>query len=536
MSKNSFLKGTAILAITGILVKIIGALYRIPLTNIMPDEGMGYYQVGYQLYVLLAVVSTSGLPIATSKLIAEKRATGNYRGAQKIFKVSFIGFLIVGVISSIVLLFGAKAALSFTKNPNSYYSLIALVPALLFVPIMSAFRGYFQGTQNMVPTAISQLIEQLFRATFALTLTYALLNKGVPIAAGGASFGASAGAMAGTIVIVFIYLKHRKQSTIEINMTEKFKEEATSKIAKDILSIAIPITIGAAIVPIINQVDTILITRILQQIGYTEIQAAAKLGQLSGNAQTLINLPQVLSIAVAMSLVPAISDAFARKDHTSINNTINSSVRMTLLIGLPCAVGLFVLAFPIIDLLYFTKSIQDKTATSQLLAILSISLVFLTLDQSLTAILQGIGKPMKPVKNLAVGAIVKIILTYTLTRVPGIEVKGAAISTVAAYFTASMLNLRDVKKQIDVKISFVNTVVKPVIGAVIMGVIVKVVYVYSVHILGGKMSTVVSIILGGIVYGLSLLLIGAITSEDLAVLPKGKQIAEKLSKVGLLRS
>lgn len=328
---------------------------------------------------------------------------------------------------------------------------------------MSAFRGYFQGTQNMMPTAISQLFEQVFRAVFGLTLTYVLLDKGIPVAAGGASFGASAGAIEGTIVILFIYLRHRKQINKEFDSEKKFEEGSISKIAKQILYIAIPITIGAAMVPIVNQVDTVLITRILQQIGYTEIEAAAKLGRLSGNAQTVINIPQVLSVAIAMSLVPVMSDAFARKDNTKIKNTTDSSIRLTLLIGIPCAVGLFTLSYPIIDLLYFTKPLQDKTATGGLLAILSISLVFLILIQSLTAILQGIGKPMKPVKNLAVGALIKIVLTYTLIRIPGIEIKGADISTVVTYFVAAALNLYDVKKYTGVQISFIDTAVKPII-------------------------------------------------------------------------
>ena len=536
MSKNNFLKGAAVLAIAGILIKIIGAFYRIPLTNIMPDEGMGYYQVGYQLYILLVAVSTSGFPTATSKLIAEKRAHGNYKGAHKIFKVSFIGFLIAGILSALVVLFGAGTILDFMDNPNSYYSLIALVPALLFVPIMSAFRGYFQGMQDMVPTAISQLIEQLFRAGFALSLAYLLLGRGVPIAAGGASFGASAGAIAGTIVIIFIYFRNRKTIAKEINSTQGFEEEDVSRIIKDILYIAIPITIGASIVPIINQIDTVLITKILQQIGYTEAEASARLGQLSGNAQTLINLPQVLSVAMAMSLVPSISDAFTRKDYRSIKNTTNSGIRMTLLIGLPCAIGLLILAHPIIDLLYFSKTAVEKAGTSELLAILSISIVFLTLVQSLTAILQGIGKPMKPVKNLAIGAVIKVVLTYTLVMIPSIEAKGAAISTVITYLVASILNLYDVKKYTGVEISLTNTILRPVISGAIMGVVVKIAYVYGAMIIGSKLATLVSIGIGAVVYGISLLLIGAVTSEDFEMLPKGKVIAKKLKSIGLLRN
>ena len=535
MSKNSFLKGAAILAIAGILVKVIGAFYRIPLANIMPEEGMGYYQVGYQLYVLLVAVSTSGFPTATSKIIAEKRAYGDYKGAHKIFKVSFIGFLVAGVFSSLLVLIGAKPILAFMDNPNSYYALIALVPALLFVPIMSAFRGYFQGMQNMVPTALSQLIEQVFRAGAALTLAYLLLNRGAAVAAGGASFGASAGAIGGTILIVFIYFKNRKKIMTEVDSSTGFEEESVSKIMKSILYIAIPITIGASIVPIINAVDATLVTRILQQIGYTEVQAASKFAQISAYAQTLINFPQVLSVAMAMSLVPSIADAFSRKDQESIKNTTNSGIRTTLLIGLPAAAGLFILAKPIIGLIYYSKPPEVIAETGEILAILAISLVFLTLVQSLTAILQGIGKPMVPVRNLAIGAVIKVILTYILVSIPSIQIKGAAISTVITYFIAAGLNLYSVKKYTNVEIKYVDTILKPVVAAVIMGIVVKLTHFYGVDIIGGKLATVVSIGVGAVVYGISLLAIGAVTTEDIESFPKGDKLAKLLKRIGLLR-
>ncbi len=535
MSKNNFLKGAAILAIAGVLVKVIGAFYRIPLGNIMPEAGMGYYQVGYQLYILLVAISTSGFPTATSKIIAEKRAYGDYSGAHKIFKVSFIGFLIAGILSAIVVLVGAKPILAFMDNPNSYYSLIALIPALLFVPIMSAFRGYFQGMQNMVPTAISQLVEQIFRAGTALTLAYLLLSKGPAIAAGGASFGASAGAIAGTIIIMIIYFKNRKKIMVEVENTGSFVEESVTKIIKNILYIAIPITIGASIVPIINAVDATLVTRILQQLGYSETVAAGKFAQISAYAQTLINFPQVLSVAMAMSLVPSIADAYSREDQESIKNTTNSGIRTTLLIALPAAVGLFILAKPIIGLIYYSKSAAVIAETGEILSILAVSLVFLTLVQSLTAILQGIGKPTIPVKNLAIGAVAKIVLTYTLVRIPGIEVKGAAISTVVTYIIAAGLNLYGVKKYTKVEIKFVDTILKPVIAALIMGVVVKLSHVYSIDIFGDKIATVVSIGIGAVVYGISLLAIGAVTTDDLEVFPKGDKLAKLLKRIGLLR-
>ena len=200
MSKgNSFIKGAAILGIAGVIVKILGAIYRIPLGNIIKPEGMGYYQTAYPFYVLLLTISTSGVPVAIAKLVSEKSAIGDYKSAYKVFRVALVGLTIAGVLTSAFVLLNARSIVESLGNPNAYYSLLALVPALLFVPIMAAFRGFFQGRQNMVPTALSQISEQFFRVALGLGITYMLLGYGIPVAAGGASFGGSLGAIAGTL-------------------------------------------------------------------------------------------------------------------------------------------------------------------------------------------------------------------------------------------------------------------------------------------------------------------------------------------------
>lgn len=536
MSKNNFLKGAAILGVAGLLVKVLGAFYRIPLSNMIGPEGMGYYQTAYPLYTLLVAISTSGFPTAIAKIVAEKRALLDFRGAHRVFRVSFMGFLAAGILTSLFVFSTAGYIVNLVGNSNAYYSLIAMTPALFFVPIMSAFRGYFQGRQTMTPTAISQLIEQLFRVSIGLFLAYQLMGLGTPQAAGGASFGASAGAIAGTIIIIIIYLREKKRINEEIKRSNSTEIESISKIVRNILIIAIPITIGASILPIINTIDAALIMRRLQQINFTETEANALYGQLTGNAQTLINLPQVLSMAIAMSLVPAVSSAFARKDYNEIRSTTKSGIRVTLLIGLPCALGLFILSTPIIDLLYFNYTLAEKQSTGAILQILSLSLIFLTLIQSLTAILQGLGKIMIPVRNLAIGAVVKVILTYILTGIPSINIKGAAISTIMTYLVAAVLNFIEVKKHTKVKFKFIDIAIKPIISALIMTGVVWISYRYVFYFLGSKISTVLSIVVGGIVYVISLLLSGAITSEDFELLPKGEKIAKKLKAKGLLKS
>src|SRR5699024_8357501 len=441
MSKdNSFIKGAAILGIAGVIVKILGAIYRIPIVNIIKTEGMGYYQTAYPFYVLLLTISTSGFPVAIAKLVSERRAIGDYKGAFKVFKIALMGLFIGGTLTSLLVLLRADSIVRSLKNVNAYYALIGLVPALFFVPIMATFRGFFQGRQDMVPTAISQISEQLFRVLSGLLFTYLLLDKGIPMAAGGASFGGSVGGIIGTVSIYLMYLSKRKEITKEVNNSLVHEEYTAGNIVKDLLVIAIPITIGAAIAPIMDTIDAGLVLNRLQSIGYTEASSNELYGQLKGFAQTLINLPQVFSIAIAMSLVPAISNATARKRKDEINNLISSGIRMTLLIGLPSALGLLVLAKPIIGLLYYNNTVETIASTGEILQYLSLGVVFLTLVQALTAMLQGLGKPIIPVINLFIGAVFKLILTYILTAIPSINVKGAAISTVVAYGVAAILD------------------------------------------------------------------------------------------------
>lgn len=536
MSKSqNYLKGAAILGIAGIIVKILGAVYRLPLSNIIKSEGMGYYQTAYPLYTLLLTISTAGFPIAIAKLVAERRAIGDYKNAYKVFKVALTGLFIGGVLTSLFVFFNAKGIVERLGNSNAYYSLIALVPALFLVPIMSAFRGFYQGHQFMVPTALSQIAEQFARVVVGLALTYLLLNRGIPIAAGGASFGGSAGAMAGLLVIGLIFIKKRQDIKKELHETKLVEEYEVRDIIKDLLTISIPITFGSAIVPIMDSIDVAIVLNRLQLIGYTEMEANALYGNLKGMASTLINLPQVLSVAISMSLVPAISNANARGDRREIQSITSSGIRITLLIGLPCAFGLYVLATPIIALLYYKNDMATIINTGNLLSVLSFGVIFLTLVQALSSILQGLGKPIIPAINLLFGAVFKIILSYTLTVIPKININGAAISTVVAYATAAILDLISVRKHANIKLSIKDVFIKPFISALGMAIIVFLSYSFLMNFLGGKLATIVSVLIGVIVYGVLLILTGAITNEDLSLLPKDNKIGKKLERFKLFK-
>ena len=534
MSDNKFLKGAAVLGIAGAVVKILGAFYRIPLGNILGTEGMGYYQTAYPLYVLLLTISTAGFPVAIAKLVSEKRALKNYKGAHKVFRVAFIGLFTGGLLTSLFVLFNGKRIVNALGNPNAYFALMGLVPALFFVPMMSSMRGFFQGHQEMKPTAMSQIGEQFFRVVLGLVFTYKFLDMGMAAAAGGASLGGSIGAISGTLIMFTIYLRRKKDLDEELKLSIG-EEESAIDIGKELLIIAIPITIGSAIVPIMNTIDTVLVLKRLQSIGYTKELANDLYGQLTGFAQTLVNLPQVFSTALGVSLVPAISQANAIKSKKDIESMSTSGIRITLLIGLPCALGLFVLAEPIINLLYFRNPAETIASIGELLAILSFSVIFLTLVQSLTAILQGLGKPLIPVVNLLIGAMVKVVLTYSLTAIPSINIKGAAISTVVAYFIAAALDLFAVKKHANIDFDIRETFINPLISTIGMAVVAFLGHRLFVGLVGSRLATVIAIGLAGICYVVLLFATKSITYDDFKLLPGGEKLGKKLVEKNILK-
>ncbi|KDR94240.1 stage V sporulation protein B [Peptoclostridium litorale DSM 5388] len=533
MKKDSFLKGAFILGLAGILVKVMGAFFRIPLVNIITSEGMGYYSTAYPLYVLLLVVSTAGFPTAISKLVSEKIALGDRRGAHRVFKVSFRALISVGIITSAILFFGADfLVVSWFKNPKALYSMKAIAPALVFVSVMSSYRGYFQGLQNMKPTAVSQIIEQFFRVGLGLFLAFFFLDKGKEYAAAGASFGATAGAVFGAIFMIGIYMSSRKDIKAEVEKStfEPEVEETSGDIIKRLLGIAVPITIGAAVIPIMTFIDTAIVMRRLQGIGFSIEESSSLYGQLTGMAATLVNLPQVLTVALSMSLVPIISQCIATKNMQKAKEQTQISMKVASVLSFPAAVGLAVLSVPIMQMLFP----NEPSSTGQILLVLSFGVVFLCFTQTFTGIFQGMDKAHVPVINLAIGAVLKIVISYVLTGIPEINVKGAALGTVVAYSVAAILNFIQLKKYMNVEFNLVDSIVKPFAASAIMGAVVKLTFGIIYPGVGNNMACVGSIGVGMAVYAILLFKVGIITNKEIMTLPKGKKLSKILVKLRLI--
>ena len=533
--KKTFVMGAMLLGIAGVIVKMIGALFRVPLTNIITADGMGYYQMAYPVYVLVFTISTSGLPVAISRMIAERRSVGKYYEAYRVFKTSFWVMLCIGIIAcGAVFLLAPWITGTLQNEPGAVYALRATTPALLLCPILSCYRGFFQGQRNMVPTAISQVVEQVFRVGLGLALAFILMKIDLPHAAAGASFGATAGAIAGLVTVLFIFQRNRSHMESEIRISGRRSEQPTAGIVKDLFTIAIPITLGACIMPILNAIDSFMVKRRLLGLGYSDTAARVLFSELSAMGAPIVNVPQVITQSVCQSLVPVISDAHKRGDTEFVQANTRLGLRYALMVALPSACGIIVLSKPIMQLLYPTQT--DSIANAAVcMSIAAVGMIFFACNHAFTGVLQGIGKQSVPVKNLVIGGVVKIITTFLLMGVPSIHVRGAAIGTACAYIVSAFLNFRAVKHYTGTSFDISTTLIKPGISAAVMGVVVFASYKLLRTHSGNTISTFVAVLLGIAVYALMILITRAVTAAELEGIPKLGKIARVLKKLHLLR-
>jgi len=532
VSKDIFLKGAFILTIAGAVVKIIGSVNRILLSRLLGGEGIGLYQMAYPIYLLALSVSSAGIPVAISIIVAEKIALADFRGANRVFRISLGLLTITGIIFTFLLYFGAGWLIEhhIVRDTRAYYAIVALAPAILFVTVLSSYRGYFQGMQMMTPTAISQIVEQVFRVGIMIFLAFYLLPLGLEYAAAGASFGASPGALAGLLVLIYFYYQHRIELKENIAMQPVTKPEPTFKIISRLVKLALPVSLANIMLPVVASIDLFIVPARLEVAGYTVTQATELFGYLTGMAVALINLPTILTGSLASSLVPAISEAITLSNHQRIYQCTAMAMRIANLITIPSFIGMYLLATPISQMLYGTPNAGVP------IAILSLGLVFLGVHQVSTGVLQGLGHTAIPLINMVLAAVIKIYMSWTLTGMPSLGIKGAAWATNVDFGVAAILNLYFVYHYVGFSIN-INDTLKSIAATIVMGCVVLLTYdTIMLNTFHNTIATLVSISTGGIVYGLVLLLLGGIGRRDIESIPKvGMRLSSVLRKLKLLR-
>ncbi len=497
---GSFLKGALILSIAGALSKILGAVYRIPLARLLGGEGMGLYQMAYPIYITILTLATAGVPVAISVMVARRQTQGYTGDSRRIFRLSLLILFGFGLVLSLLVMQNAHfLASKILHEPRAYYPILAVAPAIFFSCLMSVFRGYFQGHQWMLPTAVSQVLEQLFRVSAVIALAFILFPRGLEYAAAGATFGAVVGGITGLIVLIIFYFKYRRQMDGDSGNL-KYSGTGSAQLARELIGLAIPVSFGAVVLPLVQVLDAIIVPGRLMAIQYTTSQATELYGQLAGMAAILIGLPSIFTVSIATSLVPAISEALAQNDRGLLNNRLNYGLRAGMIISLPCAMGLYVLAFQICDLLYATPEAGVP------LEALAFSTVALAAFQLGSAGLQGIGKPQIAMRNLVITGLLKTIFNYSLTSVPMLNIKGAAIGTLLAFTIGSILNIYSLRSITGVHYEG-RRFLKLILVTIVMGVSVKLSYSFMVaYGLLSTWSTVAAISIGVLVYGILLLI------------------------------
>lgn len=558
--KSTFVRGAFILGVAGIVTRIIGAFFRIPLGNILSLEAMGYYSAAYPVYAFFVVLSTSGLPTAVARMVAERKVIGDYNGIKRTFRAGAILMMAIGAIGFVFLTFGGGLIASIIKSPGAAFSIRILGPAVFLVTLIALYRGYFQGFQEMEPFAWSLVIEQIGRVIVGYTLAVMLIGMGPVYAAGGATFGAVAGGVAGLAVMLFSYKKNdpserlrrtklpnnmndsawsidsagRKEESRKITLKTKkgvhdtvtiaftkFKDK--DNIVQKMLKISIPITIGASVLPIINLVDVGLVINRLVSIGYNPDRANELFSMLTGYAATMVNLPQAITSAIQIAIVPAIASYFSMKHFKDVKNVLNSGIKLTAIVALPSAAGLSILSSEILSLLYPAQS-ESIAIMGSILTILGFSVIFLGLFQVTTGIMQGVGKQNIPAINLVIAVIVKFLLNYILVGIPELNIYGAAISTVISYAVALTLNFVFLSKALGYKIPIVPILSKPVMATLLMSAAVIVTtWIWPVLFLS-RLRTLIAIMIGVAVYTYAILAFGVFTPSDYELMPGGNKI------------
>ncbi|MBX5436601.1 MAG: polysaccharide biosynthesis protein [Alicyclobacillaceae bacterium] len=530
--RTGFVRGAVLLAGATAVSKLLGSVYTIVLQNVIGDRGMGLYQMAYPIYATLLAVATAGFPVAISKLVSERVAVGDPDGARTVFRIACVLLTLAGAACCAVLFAGADVFARLAGDPASAGAIRAIAPALLVVPVMSALRGYFQGYQWMEPTASSQVAEQLVRVATILGLAIGLVwaGFGVPYAAAGAAFGAVTGALAGMMVLLRYWRRHEPAAA----RPSRRHGPSRSALSRQLLYIAFPVSLGALVVPLVNNVDVLTVVNLLKAAGVSQDQATADFGLLTGRAFKLMMLPTTLAAGIGIAVMPAVSEAFTLGWRDVAADRMATAIRLTVTLALPASAGLALLAVPL-DIALF----RDSAGAGAIQA-MAFATVFASLQTTLAAVLQGAGWMYLPVVNLLLAALFK--LAGNLALIPVLGIAGAAWATVGSYVAASALNLWAVRRRLREPVDWSGWFGRPLLATFIMSAAVYAMVRQAEEWTGftgrAECAAVCLVVaaLGMLVYGMALLAAGSLRREELKAIPKiGPQLVSWCARIGLLR-
>ena len=541
---QNYMHGAAIITVGVIIMKILGFFYKIPLGNILGDEGYSMFMGAYSIYYIFFTLATAGLPVALSRLVAEADANGRAKQEEKTFRVALVTFTVIGLVFALIMFcFPQWLAASYLENPDAAPSVRAMAPAILLVCIVSAYRGYCQGNGNMLPTTVDEVLEVFFKVVSGLVIAVLVLRayKGSPLAlpmgSAGAIFGVSIGS-AVSLAYMIVY-KHRHYSVLSAPYTGGIDPndipdddelvDPAMKIVKDILSIGIPIATGACIMALLNSVDSKLCMNRLQSAAGFSYREAKVLYGVYGKAQTLFNLPAAFITPLTISIVPAISGALAKGDKKTAGTVSEDSLRISAFLAIPMGVGLAVLAKPIMDVLYPGSHL----AGAGLLQVMGVASFFVCLVLMENAILQASGREKLTMVTLITGGIIKIIINWFLVARRDINIYGAPVGTLCSYCAMAAMDYVFMCRTLSSRPRLLRVFSGPLAASALMGLTAWGVYGLGARLLGqGRIGTLLAMCaaIGAavIVYLVTAIVFRAVTREDMKLIPGGEKIARIL--------
>ena len=523
--KQNFLQGTALLAMATAIVKVIGAIYKIPLNAIIGKQGFSYYSTAYEIYNVLLMISTAGLPVAMSRMISQANSLGHTNRIRRIYKTSRAIFLTLGMAGSLLMTLFCRELAEFQNQPDAWAAIGALGPCCLLICIMSTFRGFFQGHSNMLPTSVSQVLEAIVKLIVGMLAALLLLKStgSVSLAAGGAILGVTVSCMASSV-----YLFGKFRSAYGSLAPSSETPESYAETARRLLAIAVPITIGSAGLQILTMLETKIYMGQLLGLGFSQLEADSMKG-IYNMSQTIYNMPCAFITPITISIIPAITAHLTLLDHKAAKATEESAARVTGLICMPCAFGLAMLAGPVTALLGgYTGA--DLTLSTSLMTIMGYNIIFNAVVLLTNAMMQAHGHAVVPVVNMFVAGVLRLAVVYILTGNPNIGIVGTPIGAMICFLCIAVLNVFSMRRVMENPPAIVKNLLKPFAAAAIMGGFVRGA-LYLLQNLGITSRLVLCglpVAVGVIVYVVAAVLLKAITREDCLLLPKGAKIAKLL--------
>ena len=536
------MQGVLALMVSQVLIKVLGLVYKLYLTNKegFGDAGNAIYNAGFQIYALLLTISSIGVPNAVSKLVSERLSVGDSKGAHRIFKIAFATFGFIGLAGTLFLLFGAKRIAGLMGIPEAEMTLVALSPSVFFVAIISVIRGFFNGRSKIKVTANSQSLEQLFKTVFTILMVEIIaVFSGVntTLMAAGANLATTFATVASFLYLYAYYKIHRKEkleTDVEILERSDYMKKTVMQIVKAILWVSIPMSLSSILTSLNKNIDSFTVVNLLQNfLPYEE--AKAQYGILSGKVETLTSLPLSFNVAFATALVPAIAAARAKGEMEKGIKRISFSLMTTILIVLPCVVGMVIFAEPILKLLF-----PNASSGAFIMQICVLATIFTAMEQTINGALQGLGKVFVPAIALTIGVLVKLLLNLILVPIPtdvfplGGAV-GAAFATDMCHIIAFSIVFTVLRKNVDLKLSFSKMVIKPLIACLMMAIVSYGSYILFKGIFVQNLATILALLVAVVVYILSIFILKILNEEDILMLPSGNKIYALLVKMGIYK-